>query len=283
MSTVTLSTDLHTQRADRRKLAPDVLMCYISDMNVSERHRFILALLAERNRASVAELARSTKTSEMTIRRDLELLESRGALRRVHGGAVSTLLSGVEPPYAVRAMVGGETKAKLADVVVRMLNDGETVALDTGTTAVAVAHAMAGRRLTVTPLSLHATMPLAEHEGIRLLLPGGQVRPGELSFYGETALRTFEDLRYDTFILGCCGVDAANGATAYNLDDVHVKRVAARAARRIILVATAEKLGRVALGRICSVEQLDVVVTDAPQGTPVVEEMRAAGVNIVHV
>ncbi|MCP9962921.1 DeoR family transcriptional regulator [Streptomyces somaliensis] len=112
-------------------------------MNVAERHRFILSQLSERSRASVAELARSTKTSEMTIRRDLELLESRGALRRVHGGAVSTLLSGVEPPYAVRAMVGGDAKARLADEVVRLLNDGETVALDTGTTAVAIARAMA--------------------------------------------------------------------------------------------------------------------------------------------
>ncbi|QGV77996.1 DeoR/GlpR family DNA-binding transcription regulator [Streptomyces ficellus] len=252
-------------------------------MNVAERHRFILSQLTERSRASVAELARSAKTSEMTIRRDLELLESRGALRRVHGGAVSTLLSGVEPPYAVRAMVGGDAKAKLADEVVRLLNDGETVALDTGTTAVAVAQAMAGHRFTVTPLSLHAAFALSESEGIRLLVPGGQVRPGELSFYGETALRTFEDLRYDTFILGCCGIDVANGATAYNLDDVHVKRTAAASARRIILVATAEKLGRVALGRICAVEQIDIVVTDAPQGNPVIEDLRAAGVNIRHV
>ncbi|MEV5505583.1 DeoR/GlpR family DNA-binding transcription regulator [Streptomyces orinoci] len=251
-------------------------------MTVAERHRFILSLLTERNRASVAELARATEASEMTIRRDLELLESRGALRRVHGGAVNTLLSGVEPPYAVRAMIGGEDKARLAKVVVGLLNDGETVALDTGTTAVAIAEAMAERRLTVTPLSLHATHPLAAGEGIRLLLPGGQIRPGELSFYGEMAVRTFEDLRFDTFILGCCGVDAANGATAYNLDDVHVKRAAVRAAQRVILVATAEKLGRVALGRICSVEQLSLVVTDAPRGTPAVEELRAAGANILH-
>ncbi|URM89180.1 DeoR/GlpR family DNA-binding transcription regulator [Streptomyces sp. MRC013] len=252
-------------------------------MNVAERHRFILSQLSERGRASVAELARSTRTSEMTIRRDLELLESRGALRRVHGGAVSTLLSGVEPPYAVRAMVGGDAKARLAEEVVRLLNDGETVALDTGTTAVAIARAMAGHRFTVTPLSLHAACVLAEHEGVRLLVPGGQVRPGELSFYGETALRTFEDLRYDTFVLGCCGVDVANGATAYNLDDVHVKRTAAASARRIVLVATAEKLGRVALGRICPVEQIDIVVTDGPPGNPVVEDLRAAGVNIRHV
>ncbi|MET9296743.1 DeoR/GlpR family DNA-binding transcription regulator [Streptomyces sp. NPDC003077] len=251
-------------------------------MNVADRHRYILSLLTERNRASVAELARATKASEMTIRRDLELLEGKGALRRVHGGAVSALLSGVEPPYAVRALVGGETKAKLADAVVGMLKDGETVALDTGTTAVAVAQAMTDRRLTVTPLSLHAAIPLSQSEGIRLLLPGGQVRPGELSFHGETALRTFEDLRYDTFILACCCVDVTNGATAYSLEDVHVKRVAARAAGRIILVATGDKLGRVALGRICPVDQLDVLVTDAPPGTPALEEMRSAGVNIVH-
>jgi DeoR/GlpR family transcriptional regulator of sugar metabolism len=252
-------------------------------VSVVERHQQVLSILSERTRASVAELARATEASEMTIRRDLEVLESQGALQRVHGGAVSTLLSGVEPPYTVRSMVNAEAKAKLGAAVVGLLKDGETVALDTGTTAVAVATAMKDRRLTVTPLSFHAAQHLTAHEGIQLLMPGGQVRKGELSFYGELAVRTFEELRYDTFILSCCGVDAATGATAYNLDDVHVKRTAVRAARRTVLVATAEKLGRVTFGRICPPEQISLVVTDAPPTAESVRELLAAGLEVITV
>ncbi|ONH25102.1 DeoR/GlpR family DNA-binding transcription regulator [Pseudofrankia asymbiotica] len=249
-------------------------------MNAAERHRLVLTVLAERNRASVAELAKVTGTSEMTVRRDLEQLESQGALRRVHGGAVSALLSGVEPPYAVRALAGAETKARLAAAVVELLRDGETVALDTGTTAVAVAAAMAERQLTVTPLSLHAATRLGACDGIQLLMPGGQVRRGELSFHGALTVRTFEELRYDTFILSCCGVDATTGATAYDLDDVQVKRAAVRAARRTLLVATADKLGHVTFGRICPPDQISLLITDAPRTAAPVRELLAAGVEV---
>ncbi|WP_063785001.1 DeoR/GlpR family DNA-binding transcription regulator [Streptomyces sp. TP-A0356] len=251
-------------------------------MNVLERHNFVIELLMRENRATVADLAHATGASEMTIRRDLEVLESRGALRRVRGGAVSNLPGGVEPPYAIRAMSGMQTKERLARTVLSLLTDGETVALDTGTTLVAVAKAMENRQFTVTPLSLHAAFALSTYSDIQLLLPGGQIRPGELSFHGHTPAETFKELCFDTFVLGCCGVDPAHGATAYNLDDVRVKRAAIDAAQRVILVATAEKLGRVALGRICSVDEIALVVTDAAPDNPVVEAMRERGVQVVH-
>ncbi|MEV7557470.1 DeoR/GlpR family DNA-binding transcription regulator [Streptomyces sp. NPDC089795] len=251
-------------------------------MNVMERHKFVVGLLMRQNRATVAELAQATGASEMTVRRDLEVLESRGALRRVRGGAVSSLPGGVEPPYAIRAMSGSQAKERLARAVVDLLTDGETVALDTGTTAVAVAKAMAHRQLTVAPLSLHAAFALSAHPGVQLVMPGGQVRPEELSFHGSTPVQTFKDLCFDTFILGCCGVDPVQGATAYDLDDVQVKRAAVAAAQRVILVATADKIGRAALGRICAMEEIALVVTDAPADSPAIEALRDQGVEVVH-
>lgn len=113
-------------------------------------------------------------------------------------------------------------------------------------------------------------------------MPGGQVRPEELSFYGSTPVQTFKDLCFDTFVLGCCGVDPVQGATAYNLDDVQVKRAAVASAQRVILVATADKIGRAALGRICAMEEIALVVTDAPADSPVIEVLRDQGVEVVH-
>lgn len=252
-------------------------------MTAAARHQRIVEVLTERNRATVGELAAIADASEMTIRRDLEALENLGVLRRVHGGAVNLLLSGVEAPYAIRAMAAPETKAKIAAAVAGLLEDGETVVLDSGTTAVAVARAMRERRLTVTPLSLHATEELSRQESIHLLMAGGKVRPGELSFHGEMTERVFTDLCYDTFVMGCCGVDVAAGATAHTLEDVPVKRAAIRAARRTIAVVTADKLGRVTFGRICPLEKIDLIVTDAEPGLQHVEDLRAAGASILHV
>jgi len=250
---------------------------------MAERQQMIISELSQRSRASVAELAAATKSSEMTIRRDLEQLEIKGVLRRIHGGAISLLLAGVEPPFSVRFLLRKQQKKRLAAAAAAMLINGETVIVDTGTTGLAVAHAMRGQRLTVTPLSLHSAEVLSKDEGVTLLIPGGQVRPGELSIVGDLAEGTFERLRYDTFILGCCGVDAVDGATAHTLEDVRVKRAAIRAARRVIAVATSDKIGRVTFGQICTMEQLDVIITDTDATEEQLEGLRRTGVRVVTV
>lgn len=252
-------------------------------MTLDERHQQIIRVLNERTRASVAELADITGASTMTVRRDLELLESQGALRRVHGAAVSTMLSGEEAPYAIRAMTDTGVKDKLASAVGEVLVDGETVVLDSGTSATAAARALGHRRLTVTPLSLHAVQELIQHDHIQLLMTGGQIRPGELSFYGQLTVQGFADLRYDTFIMGCCGIDADGGVSAHLLEDVYVKRAAMQSAQRTVVVASADKIGRVTFGRICSLEDIDLIVTNAENDAQHLEALRRAGAQVLHV
>lgn len=251
------------------------------EVGAVDRHRLIIEQLSLHDRASVAELAELAGTSEMTIRRDLEMLESRGALRRVHGGAVKVALSGTDLPYGLRALTNHDAKERIGKAAADSLVTGETVILDTGSTTAAVARAMVGRTLTVTPLSLHSLFPLSLSEGIQLMLPGGRVRPGELSIVGGMTEAAFTDFRYDTFVIGCCGIDAEQGATAIDLEDVRIKRAAITASRRRIVVATAEKLGRVTLARICPTSQIDLLVTDADDGAEEVALLREAGVSVV--
>jgi DeoR/GlpR family transcriptional regulator of sugar metabolism len=250
-------------------------------MNAMERHKLVIEELEHRRQVSVGELAKLADCSEMTIRRDLEHLEEQGVLRRVHGGAESLLLRAVEAPYAVRALTAREAKERIGKVTAALLGDGETVIIDTGTTALEVARALSGRQMTVAALSLHAIQVLAGDGTIRLLVPGGLVRPGELALNGDQTERMFVDFRFDTLILGCCGIDADNGATAYDLDDVRVKRAARRSAKRTIAVATADKLGRVTFGHICPAEQIDVLVTDADQGAESVHRLQETGINVI--
>src|SRR5580704_13425848 len=125
-------------------------------MDAVERRAALLSLLQSSGRVDVAEEAERFGTAKMTIRRDMDALVAQGAARRVRGGAVSLLLRAEEPPFAVRVMAAGDTKRQIGRAAADLLADGESVVLDSGTTALEVARALAGRRVTVMPLSLHA-------------------------------------------------------------------------------------------------------------------------------
>lgn len=245
-----------------------------------DRHRQITDAVRRAGRLSVAELAERTGTSEMTVRRDLELLAEQGLLERYRGGARSVLLRGDEPPFALRASEGAEVKQRIAAAVAEMIADGEAIVIDAGTTCLAVARALARRRLTVMPLSLHATNALVGAPQLRLLLPGGEPRPGELALTGPLAEASLATLRFDTAVIGCCGLTATNGLTAYDLADAAIKRAAIASAHRVIVVAEAAKLSRTALALVAPAAALHAVVTTADAPDEEVDALKALGVAV---
>ncbi|HWF15939.1 MAG TPA: DeoR/GlpR family DNA-binding transcription regulator [Acidimicrobiales bacterium] len=249
-------------------------------MDVPTRHRLILQALRERSPVLVGELATALDCSEMTVRRDLESLERSGGLRRVHGGATSVFLSAEETPYDIRALESREAKASIGEGAASLLSDGETVILDGGTTAMEVARALRRRRMTVMPLALRPVFELHECPSINLLLPGGEVRPGELSLTGGLTEHSFSQLRFDTCVMGPCGIDVNAGITTHLLAETAVKRAAARASQRVIAVADSSKLGRVAFGHVCDLDDIDIVLTDTGANQHIVDELRNAGVDV---
>lgn len=229
----------------------------------------------------VAELAALLAASEVTIRRDLDQLALTGVLRRVHGGAVSTLLRGEGQPYAMREPDAAAVKARMAAAAQALLVQGEAVVLDSGTTGEAVARALRPRRLTVMPFSIQAIAALAGAPEITLHLPGGTVRPEEGSVVGPLAESALRDLRFDTAIISCCAASAGDGLLAYDLQDAAVKRGMIASSRRVIAVAEGAKFRRSAMAVICALDTLDVLITDAAAPPEALEELRAAGVEVI--
>ena len=278
------ATHVEHHRLDPR--APDtsvrthILYVRLNIVDVQTRHQMILEALSQRSPVLVGELAAALDCSEMTVRRDLESLERSGGLRRVHGGAASVFLSAEETPYGIRALESSEAKATLGAAAASLLADGETVILDGGTTAMEVARALRSRRLTVMPLALRPVFELHECPDIKLLLPGGEVRPGELSLTGSLTESSFSQLRFDTCVMGPCGIDGKAGITTHLLAETAVKRAAARASQRVIAVADSSKLGRVAFGHVCDLDDIDIVLTDADADQQIVDELRATGVDV---
>lgn len=246
----------------------------------TDRLRQISDAVRETGRRSVAELAELTGASEMTVRRDLEVLADQGVLERYRGGARSLLLRGEEPPFALRTQEGLEAKQLIAAEVATMIAEGESVVIDSGTTCLEVARALQHRRLTVMPLSLHAANELTGGAQLTLLLPGGQPRPGELALTGPLAEASLAALRFDTAVIGCCGLTVADGLTAYDLADATIKRAAITSARRVIAVAEAAKLSRTALAFVAPAAALHAVVTERSAPQDEIDGLTAAGVTV---
>ncbi|TQM85025.1 DeoR family transcriptional regulator [Saccharothrix saharensis] len=250
-------------------------------MKSADRHRVITERLRSGGQVAVAELAAATGASEMTIRRDLDLLAAGGVLRRVHGGAVPLSPAGVEPPFTARTATAHHAKRAIAAAAVELIRDGETIVLDSGTTAVEVAKLLRGRPVTVMPLSLHAVRELLDAPEVRLLLPGGEPRPGELAMVGPLALASLRALRFDVAVLSPCAFDLDAGLTAHDLADAEVKQQAMAVSGRTVVLADSTKFDRTALAHVCPADRPDVLVTDTDSPAAVRRELAARGV-LVH-
>ena len=231
-------------------------------MSAEERHHTILQLLDARERLTIGDLSTRLSVSDMTVRRDLAQLESEGLLRRVHGGAIRTRSGSFEPPFALRSRLNPEAKRTIAAQVANELTDGQTILLDGGTTGVAVAEAIVGRRLTVCCLNLRAAEILDGSPDMTIMVPGGRVRNDERSLVGPAAERTLADHRFDTMVMTASAVDAVAGITEWNVDDAAIKRAARASARRCILACDSSKFGQTAFARVGGLDAADLVVTD---------------------
>ena len=250
-------------------------------MNTAERHRLIAQAVQETGTATVTELTGLTGASEMTIRRDLDHLAAQGVLERFRGGARTLLLRGDEPPFALRAHEGVDVKRRIAARVASLVADGETVLLDSGTTCLEVARLLHGRPVTVMPLSLQAIAVLGDApEPTSLLVPGGRPRAGEGALIGPLTLASLSALRFDTAVLGCCGLTAADGMTAYDLDEASVKKAVIASARRVIVAADGTKLGRTAHAYVGPSSLVDILVTDSGAPSDEIAALESGGTTL---
>ena len=151
-------------------------MWYFEVVDAEQRLSALVRQLRSEGRLEVARAARAYGTAEMTIRRDLDV-PVRGGVGRVRGGAASCWRAR-EIPYWMRELEAAPVKARIGAAISRLLRDGEAVGLDSGTTVLQVARSLGERRLTVLPVSLPTANALAEHPSVRILLAGGELRPG---------------------------------------------------------------------------------------------------------
>jgi DeoR/GlpR family transcriptional regulator of sugar metabolism len=225
----------------------------------------------------VAELAESFGVSEMTVRRDLRTLARDGKVERVRGGAVR---ASEEPPFEETEVERFEAKDRVGAAAAALVEDGQTVMLDIGTTTLQAARHLHGRDISVVTSSLAVYEELVGDPAIELLLPGGLVRRNYRSLVGVIAEDALRRLRADILFLGTSAVDADLGVWDTTMVEVPIKRAMIQAAAGVVLLADHEKFSMAGLVWVTDVGSLDHIVTDAPLPPACRPAAHASGVEV---
>lgn len=247
---------------------------------LGERRRSeIIRLLRVDGIVTVGDVAGQLGVSDATVRRDLAQLHADGQLTRVHGGAVGT---DGEPPFDEAATAHLDAADAVARRAADLVEDGEVLMLDIGTTVHRLARRLHGRPVTVITSNLAVYEELARDEAVRLLLLGGEVRRNYRSLVGFLTEGALRQVHADRLFLGTSGVRRTGQVMDTTVVEVPSKRAMIASSDRVVLMATAEKFPGTGLAVVCEADRLDVVVTEESADPQTVTALRGAGVEVVY-
>ncbi|BAD41283.1 DeoR-family transcriptional regulator [Symbiobacterium thermophilum IAM 14863] len=251
------------------------------DMNIQERLDQILKHLQQHGQVQVRDLAQQFGVSEMTIRRDLERLAREGHLVRTYGGATAAAGLIGEQPFAAKAVSHIEEKERIARAAADLVQDGDVVLLDAGSTTLAISRCLRGRKgLTVITVDLKIALELCDEPGIEVIVTGGTAMPEIYSLLGPVAEQFLRGLTVNIAFLGSSAVDVDFGLTTPTLSKVPLKRAMIGAAQHAVLVADSSKFNRRATYQICPLSSLSRVITDDGLPPAAAAAIRKGGITL---
>jgi DeoR family transcriptional regulator of aga operon len=272
-----------SSKTDHTPLHPqETLVATEPGLLVAERRHRIVELLISDGRVMVEALAMRFVTSAVTIRTDLAALEAAGSLERTHGGAVLRR-DADDQPLTVKHMLHHAEKVRIAKVAASLIEDGETVILDSGTTTAEIARQirrLEGRSINVITNALNVANVLADVPFVRLIMPGGILRPESDSLSGPMAEAALANLQADRLFLGADGVDPERGVMTPHLAEAQLNAKMIEISQQVIAVADSSKLLRRNISLIARVEQLHMLITDSAASPDVVAELQRRGVEV---
>jgi len=250
------------------------------------RQQLALELIEQRGFVRVTELSSRFGVSTVTARSDLHALEVRGLAQRVHGGAMPKRRSTIERSFEEVAGDLAAEKRRIGLGAAQLVTTGESIVIDVGTTAAAFSQALTQRYdltdVTVFTNGIKIALELeSAHPRLTVIVTGGTLRPKQHSLVNPLASSMLRDLQASTVFLGCNGIDLDAGITNINLPEAEVKRAMIAAARRVVVLADATKLGVRTLAPVCRIDEIDVLVTDTSADPHHVDALRERGVDVI--
>src|SRR5271169_3211236 len=264
-----------------RAAAVDQVRCRATPALNEERRRAILDLLTQQGRVLVTELATQFNTSQVTIRKDLEILHSQGMVHRTHGGALPSREGALEDPtLREKEKLHRQEKLRIADAAAEKVKEGQVLILDSGTTTTAIARALRNfQNLTIITNAVNIAAELAG-TAVEVILTGGTLRKNSFSLVGPIAEETLHKLNADILFLGVDGFDVQYGLSTPNLLEAKVNRAMIEISKVAVATCDSSKFGRRSLSLIAPPSALKHVITDqgAPKGD--LSALKKAGVEV---
>jgi len=240
-------------------------------------------MIRKNGAARVEDICQELGASPATVRRDLEVLEQQGQLRRVHGGAVSIESRLEEPLFDDKTNLAAREKSLIAEYAASMIKEGDTVYLDGGSTVLQLARLLVNRTdITVVTNSLRAAIELSGR-GPRLILIGGELRRLSETMVGTLTPGLIDQLNFDLAFMGTMGIAVEEGLTTSDPAEAFTKRAAMKRARMVVLLSDSGKVGQTSFAKAGNAADIHVFVTDKKLKPETARQFRKLNVQVVSV
>ena len=251
-------------------------------MTLSERHEFILGELNAKGSLSVTELSTMLNVSEVTIRKDLTQLESENKLYRAHGKAIKMSPYISDRDVNVKEHQSPAEKRAIAKAAVALIEPNDSIIIASGTTVQYFAREINVEqgRLTVITSALNVASVLSKSSRIEVIQLGGIIRGSSLSAVGCDAERMLENFTGSKLFIGVDGIDPEHGLSTTNLLEANLNRAMINSAQKTIVLCDSSKFDRRGFSRICSIDDIDQIITDSGISPHMLSMLRGRGIEV---
>jgi DeoR family transcriptional regulator of aga operon len=253
-----------------------------------DRANQILHLLLQKGQSCVEDLAVTINASPASVRRDLIKLAQRGLVNRTHGSVELAGKMTYEPfrfdaAFPLRAERFADEKRRIALAASEMVNEGDTVALSSGTTTTQIARSLRHREgIHIVTNAVNIGMELSSLPNARVTLTGGSIRwPGAFSMVGATAFDSLQRLFFDKVFMGACGIHPEHGLTVIESDEALILGEMVKHSKQVIAVADASKLGMFTATKVCGTDALHAIITDDSVDPRLVEDFQRKQIKVI--
>ena len=253
-------------------------------LSIAERHKYILDSLNKHGFVRITDVANELGVTKVTIRKDIKILESKGLLYKVHGSARPANPHVADLDVHVKDNINRDAKRRIAQRAAEMLGETDSIIMASGSTVYAFAEEIKMRmwhHLNIVTPFLRLGVLLNESENVNVVQLGGSVHKKSLSVLGEEAARELDDCICSKVFFGVDGIDPEHGITTSTIDEAKLTRRMMHAASQVIVLADSSKFGQRGFGRICALEDIDVIVTDERIPEQMISIIEEAGVDLI--
>jgi len=251
------------------------------DSTVSRRKE-ILQMLSDKGEVFVEALSEKFGVSEVTIRNDLDQLEQKNMLLRARGGAIKLEGVAIDQRVADKNRINFPEKSRIGKVAAQLVTESDTIIIDSGSTTAEMVRALPDfQDLTVITNAINIANQLIIRPNINVIIPGGYLRKNSLSLVGPLAEKSLRNFNVDKAFLGVDGFDTKNGIYTPNVEEARLNEIMIEISREVILLADSSKFSKRSFAFICTIEQIDKVITDSGIKADDKKRLLDAGVEVI--